>query len=141
MGSIFNTDSNARRFLHSYWILDNDFTIASRCWIVDRIIENDLKGLRIATRIVVNLEVLDNKAVIFPSTRMDTEQKRLKFQKAVNQIRPAGGTNLVAGIKLGYEQVMSNYREEYTNRVLFLTDGMGTSEGILEMAVGRRERR
>ena len=87
----------------------------------------------------VSVVIFDDKAaVVFPSTRMDTEEKRLKFQKAVNQIRPAGGTNLVAGIKLGYKQVMSNYREEYTNRVLFLTDGMGTSEGILEMAAGYR---
>lgn len=29
---------------------------------------------------------------------------------------------------------MANYRDDYTNRVLFLTDGVGESSGILEMA-------
>jgi hypothetical protein len=29
---------------------------------------------------------------------------------------------------------MTNYRKDYTNRVLFLTDGRGESDGILEMA-------
>jgi len=87
----------------------------------------------------VSLVIFDDRAqVVFSSTQMNSPEKRTKFKRAVKRIQPAGGTNLVAGIKLGYEQVMSNYREEYTNRVLFLTDGMGTSEGILEMAASYR---
>jgi len=83
----------------------------------------------------VSLVIFDDRAeVVFPSTRMNTAEKRTRFKRTVDEIMPAGGTNLVAGLKLGYEQVMSNYRKEYTNRVLFLTDGMGTSGGILEMA-------
>ena len=88
----------------------------------------------------VSLVIFDDRAqVLFASTRMDSEAKRQKFQRLVHQIRPAGGTNLVAGLKLGYRQVMSNYRTEYTNRVLFLTDGRGRSEGILEMAQSYKE--
>ena len=88
----------------------------------------------------VSLVIFDDRAqVLFASTRMDSETKRQKFQRLVHQIRPAGGTNLVAGLKLGYRQVMSNYRREYTNRVLFLTDGQGHSEGLLEMAQSYRE--
>ncbi len=81
----------------------------------------------------------DTAAVVFPSTRMNSPEKRNRFRRAVEEIEPDGGTNLVAGLKLGYEQVMSNYRKEYTNRVLFLTDGMGTSDGILEMADSYRQ--
>jgi len=81
----------------------------------------------------------DTAAVVFPSTRMNSPEKRNRFRRAVDEIEPDGGTNLVAGLKLGYEQVMSNYRKEYTNRVLFLTDGMGTSDGILEMADSYRQ--
>lgn len=88
----------------------------------------------------VSLVIFDDRAdVVFPSTRMNSPEKRDRFKRAVDEITPEGGTNLVAGLKLGYEQVMSNYRKEYTNRVLFLTDGMGSSEGILEMADGYRQ--
>jgi len=83
----------------------------------------------------VSLIVFASSAkVIFSSTRMDTEHKREKFKRAVYGIHPGGGTNLVEGLKLGYKEVLSNFREEYTNRVLFLTDGVGESTGILEMA-------
>ncbi|MBN2443505.1 MAG: VWA domain-containing protein [Spirochaetales bacterium] len=88
----------------------------------------------------VSLIVFDNSSqVIFPSTRMSSETKRLEFKNKVEQIEPGGGTNLVAGLKLGYEQVLSNFRSEYTNRVLFLTDGVGDSGGILKMAETYKE--
>ena len=88
----------------------------------------------------VALVVFDNQAsVTFRSTKMDSKTKRMQFKDTVRRITPGGGTNLAAGLKLGYQEVMANYREEYTNRVLFLTDGMGNAEGILEMAESYRE--
>ena len=82
----------------------------------------------------VALVTFDNEArVVFPSTGMNREN-RLRFKDRVHGILPGGGTNLVAGLELGYGQVMANYRSEYTNRVLFLTDGVGESQGILSMA-------
>ena len=87
----------------------------------------------------VALVVFDNTAkTVFSSTQMNTMTKRKQFQDAVHRINPDGGTNLVDGLKLGYQQVMMNYRGEYTNRVLFLTDGVGDSAGILEMAESYR---
>ena len=57
----------------------------------------------------VSLVIFDGRAdVVFPSTRMNTAEKRTRFKRAVDEIMPAGGTNLVVGLKLGYEQVMSN---------------------------------
>lgn len=83
----------------------------------------------------VSLVVFDNDAgLVFPTTRMSSRDRRLEFKRAVNSVEPGGGTNLMAGLELGYQQVMANYRSEYTNRVLFLTDGVGESQGILEMA-------
>ncbi len=88
----------------------------------------------------VALIVFDNDAkVLFPSTQMESRDKRLQFQQAVHSIGSNGGTNLKAGLELGYQQVMANYRDEYTNRVLFLTDGVGESTGILEMAETYKE--
>lgn len=82
---------------------------------------------------IVSLVVFDSAAyVIFPSVAM--RGKRDQFRQAVRMISSGGGTNLTAGLQLGYEQVMANFRHEYSNRVLFLTDGVGASEGMFEMA-------
>lgn len=88
----------------------------------------------------VSLVVFDDHArVMFSSTQMKTRDRRLEFKRAVHSIGSNGGTNLRAGLELGYQQVMANYRDDYTNRVLFLTDGVGESSGILEMAETYKE--
>ena len=88
----------------------------------------------------ISLVVFDNEArVIFPSTQMKSRARRLKFKEAVNSIQPGGGTNLIGGLEFGYQQVLANFRSQYTNRVLFLTDGVGESGGILDMAETYKE--
>jgi len=88
----------------------------------------------------VSLIVFDNSAkVVFPSTQMKSRDRRLQFRQAVDSVQTGGGTNLVDGLELGYQQVLANYRSEYTNRVLFLTDGVGESGGLLDMAETYRE--
>lgn len=83
----------------------------------------------------VSLVVFNGFAnVIYPSTQMNSDSKREEFKDAVRSIRSWGGTNLFSGLQLGYQQVMANYREEYINRVLFLTDGIGSAANMLEMA-------
>jgi TolB-like protein len=85
----------------------------------------------------VSLIYFDDRAkTVFPSTRMDSAYKRERFKDEVYRVRPGGGTNLMAGVKLGYKEVLSNYRKEYVNRVLVLSDGMATTSttGLLEMA-------
>ena len=77
--------------------------------------------------------------VIFPSTRMDSREKRDRFKQAVAGMEPGGGTNLVSGLEDGYTQVLANFRGDYSNRVLFLTDGVGDSTGILDMAASYKE--
>ena len=86
----------------------------------------------------VSLVVFDSAAqVVFPSTQV--AGKREKFREIVHSLTTGGGTNLRAGMELGYEQVMANYRKEYTNRVLFLTDGRGDAAELEQMAAGYRE--
>jgi Ca-activated chloride channel family protein len=65
----------------------------------------------------------DTARVLFESTRMDSPEKRRRFLDAVNGLRPEGGTDLEAGLKAGYEQVLANYREASVNRVFFFSDG------------------
>ncbi len=79
---------------------------------------------RVRDKDFVSLVVFDDEAkVIFPSTQMKTTQKREKFKNAVQSIIPGGEDNLEAGLMLGYQQVQANFRKEYTNRVLLLSDG------------------
>jgi hypothetical protein len=85
----------------------------------------------------VSLIYFDNEAkTVFPSTQMDSSVNRQRFKDKVYRVWPSGGTNLMAGIKLGYKEVLSNYREEYVNRVLVLSDGQATTStaGLFEMA-------
>ncbi|OHE76240.1 MAG: hypothetical protein A2413_01205 [Treponema sp. RIFOXYC1_FULL_61_9] len=83
----------------------------------------------------VSLVKFNNSAtIVFPSTKMSGAAVRSEFRDAVGEIVSGGGTNLVAGLKTGYGQVMANYRKEYANKVLFLTDGQGGEDGMLEMA-------
>lgn len=88
----------------------------------------------------VSLVVFDDTArVVFPATQMKGEYTRKRFRDAVNSIMPGGGSDMISGLKLGYKELLSNYRKDYMNQVLFLTDGTGASEEIFELAVSFRE--
>ncbi len=92
----------------------------------------------------VSLVIFDDTAeVIFPSTRMSSNEQRLRFRAAVSRIQVDGGTNVPAGLSLGYREVMKNYRSNYTNRVLLLTDGLsnvGSTQAMLDEADSYRAR-
>jgi len=75
----------------------------------------------------VSLVIFDDRAkVVFPTTKMNSNQKRLQFKRAVRAIRPEGSTNIRDGLQLGCLEVVKNLNREYTNRVLFLSDGQDT---------------
>ncbi|WP_041610953.1 VWA domain-containing protein [Treponema primitia] len=61
--------------------------------------------------------------VAFEPTLMDSLQKRRLFLEAVDKLYPQGITNLEAGITLGYEQIIPNFRENSINQVLLFSDG------------------
>jgi len=53
-----------------------------------------------------------------------TEKTRIeKIRRAIDTITADGGTNLHAGLMMGYREALKNFDEERTNRVIFLTDG------------------
>ena len=58
-----------------------------------------------------------------------TEYERIA--QALDGIRAGGGTNLYAGLMLGYSEALKHYDAERTNRVIFLTDG-NANVGITE---------
>jgi DNA-binding beta-propeller fold protein YncE len=88
----------------------------------------------------VSLIVFDETArVVFPSTQMKGESVRQRFRDAVHSIVPGGGSSLTAGLQLGYKELLSNYKKDYMNQVIFLTDGVGSSEEMYELAATYRE--
>jgi TolB-like protein len=96
---------------------------------------------RVRDKDYVALVVFDGSTHrLFPSTQMNSEAKRIEFLNTVRDIRAGGGTNLLAGLRLGYEELSANYKSTYTNRVLLLSDGVGESEGLTELAELYREK-
>ncbi len=64
--------------------------------------------------------------VIHEASRVENKQSiKLKIDRIVDR----GSTNLMGGAMKGYEQVKQNYRSNYINRVLLLSDGLA-NEGI-----------
>jgi Ca-activated chloride channel family protein len=80
----------------------------------------------------------ENATVVFPATRMNSYANRMQFRQAVHSIRATGSTNIRDGLTLGCLEVMKNLNREYTNRVLFLSDGQDTCDNshrdILDVA-------
>jgi Ca-activated chloride channel family protein len=75
----------------------------------------------------VSLVIFDSTArVMFPATRMDSIDARMRFKNIVHSIQPGGSTNIRDGLMLGCLEVVKNLNREYTNRVLFLSDGQDT---------------
>jgi TolB-like protein len=87
----------------------------------------------------VSLVIFNNAAeVVFPATKMSSRDNRERFRRAVHSVRPEGSTNIRAGLELGCLEVMKNLSREYTNRVMFLSDGCDTCgnshRDVLEVA-------
>jgi TolB-like protein len=89
---------------------------------------------RVRDKDYVSLVVFNGGAeVLFPSTQMNSTQKRSRFMDVVSALMPNDGTDLLSGLRLGYQQAMTNFRTDYTNRVLFLTDGNDNQDHVRQM--------
>jgi DNA-binding beta-propeller fold protein YncE/TolB-like protein len=88
----------------------------------------------------VSLVVFDDTArTVFPSTRMESVYTRRRFSEAVHSLVPGGGSNVQSALQLAYREILSNYHEDYVNRVLLLTDGVGNVEQTFGIADVYRE--
>jgi hypothetical protein len=57
----------------------------------------------------------------------------VEHRRAIENIRANGNTNLSEGLALGYREVLKNFRPEFTNRVIVLTDGIANA-GVTDPA-------
>ncbi|MDR1971723.1 MAG: VWA domain-containing protein [Treponema sp.] len=79
---------------------------------------------------IISVVIFDNAAeVLIPPASIKDENDRNQFKRKVDTLQPRGGTNILWGMKLGYDLVEQHYRDNYINRVLLLTDGMHNGSG------------
>jgi Ca-activated chloride channel family protein len=88
---------------------------------------------------IISVVIFDDKVeVLIPPASIKDENDRNQFKRKVDTLQPRGGTDILKGMNLGYAQVEQNYRSNYINRVLLLTDGMhngsGTKDDIVSIA-------
>jgi TolB-like protein len=93
-------------------------------WVKDAfdIFIQQVRGVDYVSLVIFN----DTAQVVFPATRMNSSANRTRFKQVVHSIQPRGSTNIRDGLMLGCLEVMKNLNREYTNRVLFLSDGQDT---------------
>ncbi|MCH7905225.1 MAG: VWA domain-containing protein [Armatimonadetes bacterium] len=71
---------------------------------------------------VLSIVVFDSEAhVLLPAARLTNKQA---VKNAIRGIQPGGFTNIDAGLSLGYQEALKQYRKDATNRVILLTDGI-----------------
>jgi hypothetical protein len=94
---------------------------------------------------IISVVIFDNTSeVLIPPARIKDDNDRNQFKRKVDTLRPRGGTDILKGMTLGFSQVELNYQDNYTNRVLLLTDGMhngsGTKDDIIDIVKRYNER-
>ena len=78
----------------------------------------------------VSVVIFDNQIeLLIAPGQIKSREDRDQFRKQVDALGPRGNTNIYGGMEMGYQQVEANYRPEYTNRVILLTDGMDNASG------------
>jgi Ca-activated chloride channel homolog len=92
-----------------------DFAKKAAAGIIDQLTPEDFVS------VVIYDEYIDLIQAATPVLHKDS----IKFKIA--RIKPRGSTNLWGGSERGYEQVLANYRKNYINRVLLISDGLITA--------------
>jgi len=75
----------------------------------------------------------DNAKLLVPAS---THIERTKVETSIRMLRTGGGTEILKGLEMGYNSVLSNYRQDFINHVILITDGntYGDEEGCLQIS-------
>jgi uncharacterized protein YegL len=68
----------------------------------------------------------DNAQVVLPSRKYNGEQDSV-FREIIDRITIGGGTNMVAGMLKGYNEVSKNASSFRKNRLILMSDGVSTT--------------
>jgi Ca-activated chloride channel family protein len=96
-----------------------DFAKQSICALVDRLSTNDY----------LSIVVYDDRIeTLLPNQRV---KDKSYIKRLVQNVYPRGSTNLGGGMEEGFRQIERNFRQEYINRVILLSDGLA-NQGITD---------
>lgn len=82
-----------------------------------------------ANEIIDKLSQDDVVSVVIYDEFIEVVQEAIKvlykdsIKRKIAKVKPRGSTNLWGGSEKGYEQVKANFRKDYINRVLLISDG------------------
>jgi len=89
----------------------------------------------------VSLVVFSEEAVVAAShVRIGEAGERERLTGIVGSLEPGKASNILAGLKAGYEQVLADFDAGYNNRLILLSDGIGETVGALGLADVYREK-
>ena len=92
---------------------------------------------------ILSIVVFDSEAeVLMPAQPVGDRESVRRF---IRSIEPGSSTNIHAGLMLGYQEALRNFRREATNRVILLTDGIANTgvtdpERIASASLGFNQR-
>jgi len=115
-------DTSDLRPLNLALVIDHSGSMAAADKMIR--VKQSLQALigRLRPNDIVSIVIFDGSAqVVLPASPLGNGQRH---RQVIERIQPAGSTNIDAGLMLGYEEAMKNFRREYTNRVILLTDGI-----------------
>ena len=84
---------------------------------------NYIKRLR-ANDIVSLISFNHNSTILVPAQKVGDGAY---LRDMIEDLEASGGTDIYVGMVDGYEQVLKNFNSKYTNRVILLTDGYGST--------------
>jgi Mg-chelatase subunit ChlD len=80
---------------------------------------------------VLSIVVFDSEAQVLMPARTLGDRETVK--QLIRGLEPGSSTNIHAGLMLGYQEALKNYRRDATNRVVLLTDGIA-NQGVTDPA-------
>ncbi|HVS09362.1 MAG TPA: von Willebrand factor type A domain-containing protein, partial [Planctomycetota bacterium] len=94
--------------------------------------QNRLELVKHAMRLLVGeMDARDSLSIVAFSNEsrlvlpMTSARNRGLIESAIHPLAPQGGTNVQAGLRMGYEAALAGLDPEAHNRVVFLSDGVG----------------
>lgn len=87
-------------------------------------------------RDVLSVVVFDSEAQVLSPSQPLVNREAVK--QLIRGIEPGSATNIHAGLMLGYQEALRHYRQDATNRVILLTDGIA-NRGVTEPSAIARD--
>lgn len=96
--------------------------------------ENKLDQVKsAAAQIVNNMNADDRLAVVIYDDSIQTlipsgpVENKERIKEAIYSLEPGGSTNLCGGLQQGFEEARRNFKENYVNRIILLSDGLANA--------------